>query len=116
MRRSRPTLWAMTVSAAAGRAGLGKQSQGGGGASGGESKPGRCKEGAPSQPSAFPPTGGDTHVGLRQGASGLPLAPWRESSLDGSVGPVKVSLHPVSTPTQAALSAGMKFPAMRIAE
>lgn len=32
---------------------------------------------------------GDTHVGLRQGASGLPLAPWRESSLDGSVGPVK---------------------------
>ncbi|XP_066495067.1 relA-associated inhibitor isoform X2 [Tiliqua scincoides] len=29
---------------------------------------------------------GDSHVGLRQNASGLPLAPWRESSLDGSVG------------------------------
>uniref|UniRef100_A0A8D0L7C7 Protein phosphatase 1 regulatory subunit 13 like n=1 Tax=Sphenodon punctatus TaxID=8508 RepID=A0A8D0L7C7_SPHPU len=29
---------------------------------------------------------GDVHLGLRQSASGLPLAPWRESSLDGTVG------------------------------
>ncbi|XP_054855308.1 relA-associated inhibitor isoform X2 [Eublepharis macularius] len=32
---------------------------------------------------------GDPHMGLRQSAPGLPLAPWRESSLDGGTGQAK---------------------------
>ncbi|XP_061452789.1 relA-associated inhibitor isoform X2 [Rhineura floridana] len=32
---------------------------------------------------------GDAHAGLRQSSAGLPLAPWRESSLDGGVGQSK---------------------------
>ncbi|XP_053124599.1 relA-associated inhibitor isoform X2 [Hemicordylus capensis] len=32
---------------------------------------------------------GDAHVAPRQSGAGLPLAPWRESSLDGGLGPSK---------------------------
>lgn len=38
----------------------------------------------------FPP-GVDQHASLRQNAAGLPLAPWKESSLDGGW-PGKVSV------------------------
>ncbi|XP_053257707.1 relA-associated inhibitor isoform X2 [Podarcis raffonei] len=46
----------------------------------------------PSPPSTFAPfrsQGGDAHMGLRQSPAGVPLSPWRESSLDGGIGPSK---------------------------
>ncbi|XP_062996280.1 relA-associated inhibitor [Elgaria multicarinata webbii] len=42
---------------------------------------------------------GDAHVGLRQSAAGLPLAPWRESSLDGAIGQGKEDLYGMHSAT-----------------
>ncbi|XP_028597749.2 relA-associated inhibitor isoform X2 [Podarcis muralis] len=46
----------------------------------------------PSPPSTFAPfrsQGGDAHMVLRQSPAGVPLSPWRESSLDGGIGSSK---------------------------
>ncbi|KAJ7304290.1 hypothetical protein JRQ81_011833 [Phrynocephalus forsythii] len=47
----------------------------------------------------LPSAGGETHLGLRQSATGVPLAPWRESSLDGGIGQGKEEYYGVHSAT-----------------